>query len=269
MQTLNVNDTTIAFEDSGRGAPLVLLHGFPLDHSMWAGQIDGLASRCRVIAPDLRGFGRSGVTEGMVTMEQMADDVAALLEALEISAPVVLGGLSLGGYVAFEFWRKYAGKLKALILCDTRPEADNPQLAADRLATADRVMREGPRPLVDSLLPKLFARRTFLDQPQLVAETERILLGANPRGIAAAARGMAQRRDYRAELKDVRVPTLAIVGAEDALTPPDFMQGWAAAIPVCQICIVSAAGHMAPYEQPSAANAATVSFLSNLEESSD
>jgi 3-oxoadipate enol-lactonase len=265
MQTLSINHTSIAFHDSGRGQPLVLVHGFPLDHTMWKGQIAGLSSQHRVIAPDVRGFGASGVSEGIVTMEQMADDVAALVDALDIREPIVLCGLSMGGYIALEFWRKHAGKLKALILCDTRAEADKPEVAANRLALADRVLGEGPQPLVDSMLPKIFSPRTYADQPRIVAETERVMLGTDPRGIAAAAQGMAQRRDFSAELKNIRVPTLALVGADDALTPPADMLAIAAAIPLAQTCLIPAAGHMAPLEQPTATNAAIVSFLANLE----
>ncbi|MCC6124700.1 MAG: alpha/beta fold hydrolase [Pirellulales bacterium] len=264
MQIFDINGTQIAFLDSGRGIPLVLLHGFPLDHSMWSGQIAGLAGRCRVVVPDLRGFGASGASEGAVAMEQMADDLAALLDALEIREPIILGGLSMGGYVAFEFWRKYPAKLKALILCDTRPEADSPEIAANRLATADRVLGEGPRPIVDALLPKLFSPRTRAEQPQIVAQTERVMLAADPRGVAAAARGMARRRDFRAELKNIDLPALVLVGADDALTPPAAMQSWAATIPHAVFRVIADAGHMAPLEQPAPVNAAIESFLDSL-----
>ena len=201
MKSISVNDISIACHDSGRGVPLLLVHGFPFDHSMWNGQIDALSERYRVIAPDLRGFGQSELGEGVVTMEQMADDLAALLDALEIGEPVVLCGLSMGGYIAFEFWRKYAARLKALILCDTRAAADKPEVAANRLAMADRVLREGPQPLVDSMLPKLFSPQTYAERPHLVDEIERIMLRTDPRGIAAAARahGPAARLHRRTE----------------------------------------------------------------------
>jgi len=261
MPTVTVNNVSLSYEDAGRGVPLLFVHGFPLDHAMWQEQIAALSGQFRVIAPDLRGFGRSGVTAGVVTMEQMADDLAALLEAVAIREPIVLCGLSMGGYVALEFWRKCAGRLKAFILCDTRAAADTPEGAANRLAIADRVLREGPRPLVDSMLPKLFSPRTRGDRPQVVEQMERVMMAAAPQGIAAAARGMAERRDFTAELKNVRCPTLAVVGADDALSPPAEMQGLAAAIPAAQFCVVPAAGHLAPYEQPAAFNAAIASFI--------
>ena len=176
MPSISIDNIPFNYNDAGRGVPLLLAHGFPLDHTMWNGQIAALSGRSRVIAPDLRGFGGSGASEGAATMEQMADDLAALLDALAIREPVVLCGLSMGGYIAFEFWRKYAAKLKALILCDTRAAADKPQAAADRLAMADRVLREGPRPLVESMLPKLFSPRTSADQPRIVREIESLMM---------------------------------------------------------------------------------------------
>jgi 3-oxoadipate enol-lactonase len=265
MQTLNINNSPLAYHDSGCGVPLLLVHGFPLDHTMWKGQFAALSDRCRIIAPDLRGFGGSGVSECVVNMELMADDLAALLDALSIDEPIVLCGLSMGGYIAFEFWRKYASRLCALILCDTRASADRPEVAASRLATADRVLREGTQPLVESMLPKIFSPQTFAAQPRKVEEMERIMMHTDPRGIAAASRGMAQRRDYSAELVNIQCPTLVLVGAEDALSPPAEMQPMAAAIPNAEYKIIPNAGHMSPLEQPDAVNAVIESFLASLE----
>jgi 3-oxoadipate enol-lactonase len=264
IRTASINDIVLAYVDFGGGDPLLLVHGFPLDHSMWQGQIEEFSRRRRVIAPDLRGFGGSQATEGVVTMEQMADDLAALLDFLEIREPVVFCGLSMGGYIALEFRRKHADRLKALILCDTRAAADKPEVAANRLAMAGRVLREGPKPLVDSMLPKVFSPKTVIDRPRVVEEMERVMLRTDARGIAAAARGMAQRRDFTAELKNIRCPTLVLVGADDALSPPTEMQALAAAIPLAQSYIVPAAGHLAPYEQPHAANAAIAAFIDSL-----
>jgi 3-oxoadipate enol-lactonase len=264
MQTVAINNINLAYVDSGRGAALLLVHGFPFDHSMWQAQIEEFSNRYRVLAPDLRGFGGSQATEGVVTMEQMADDLAALLNFLEIGEPVVICGLSMGGYIALEFWRKNANRLKALILSDTRAAADKPEVAANRLTMADRVLKEGPKPLVDSMLPKIFSPKTVIDRPRLVEEMERVMLRTAPRGIAATARGMAQRRDFTAELTNIRCPTLVLVGADDALSPPTEMQALAAAIPLAQSYIVPAAGHLAPYEQPLTANAAIGSFIDSV-----
>src|SRR6476660_4012548 len=143
--------------ERGSGVPLLLVHGFPLDHSMWDGQLDGLAGSYRVIGPDLRGFGSSDVTPGTVTMEQLADDMAALLDALKVSEPVAFCGLSMGGYVAWQFALRYRARLAKLLLCDTRAVADSAEAAAGRLKTAEKVLAEGAGVAADALIPKLFA----------------------------------------------------------------------------------------------------------------
>jgi 3-oxoadipate enol-lactonase len=265
MQTITLNNIALSYLDAGQGHPLLLVHGFPFDHTMWQGQIDAFSGRCRVIAPDLRGFGKSGAGEDLVSMEQMADDLAMLLEALKIREPVVLCGLSMGGYIAFEFWRKYSDRLQSLIFCDTRASADKPGAAASRLTMADQVFREGPQLLVEAMLPKLFSPQTSIDRPQIVEEIERVMLKTDPRGIAAAARGMAQRRDFTAELEKIRCPTLVLVGADDQLSPPEEMQAFSAAIPNAEYRIIPQAGHLSPLEQPAATNAAIEAFMKNRE----
>lgn len=263
MKSLVVNGTELSYVDRGTGVPLLLLHGFPLDHTMWAGQIDGLAGeQCRVIAPDLRGFGRSPARDDKVTMEQFADDMAALLDGLGICEPVVLCGLSMGGYIAFQFWRKHAARLRALILCDTRATADSPEVAAGRLAMADRLRHELPASLVETMTPRLFAESTHRQHPEVVEGLRHVMMSTNPRGIAAAARGMAERPDMTASLDEIRCPTLVVVGRNDVISPPAEMRGMVEAIPGAKFVEIPEAGHMAPLENPAAVNAAIRTFLS-------
>ncbi len=265
MKSLSVGGAEICCVERGAGLPLVFVHGFPLDHTMWAAQIDGLSSRCRVIAADLPGFGRSPASfSPKVTMEQFADHLAGLLDGLAISEPVVLCGLSMGGYVAFQFWRKYAARLRGLILCDTRSVADTPEAAAGRLEMADRVLSEGPAPLADSTLPRLLAETTRQRRPEVVDALRQMVIGGNPRGIAAAARGIAERPDMTAALAKIACPTLVIVGQDDAISPPAEMRGIAQAIPGATFAEIPAAGHMSPLENPAAVNAAIAEFLSKL-----
>lgn len=262
MKSLAVNGTEISYVDRGTGVPLLLVHGFPLDHTMWVGQIDGLSGgQCRVIAPDLRGFGRSPARDDKVTMEQFADDLAALLDGLGICEPVVLCGLSMGGYVAFQFWLKYAARLRGLILCDTRAAADTPEVAAGRLVMADRLLREGPSPLVESMAPRLFAESTCRQRPEVVEGLRRVMMGTHPRGIAAAARGMAVRPDMTPSLGQIRCPTLVIVGQNDVISPSAEMRGIAEAIPGARFIEIPIVGHMAPLENPAAVNVAIGEFL--------
>src|SRR5262245_6207303 len=208
MSFVQVNEICLHVVERGQGKPLLLVHGYPLDHSMWRGQLDELADACRVIAPDLRGFGASDATAGTVTMEQMADDLAGLLDALQVREPIVFCGLSMGGYVAWQFARKHRSRLAGLILCDTRAAADAPEAAAGRRKTAERVLTEGPGFVAETLLPKLFAPATFARQPPIVEATRQVILRTKREGIAAALHGMADRPDVRLTLSGIDVPAL-------------------------------------------------------------
>lgn len=265
MKHLSVNGIELATVDRGSGSPLVLVHGFPLNHAMWNAQIEALSTRHRVIVPDLRGFGASGVTEGTVTMEQFADDLAALLDGLGVDEPVALGGLSMGGYIAWAFWRKYPARVQALILCDTRAAADAPEVAANRLATAERVLREGPGPLAEGMLPKLTAASTPNMRPEAIETLRQMILATNPQGIAAASRGMAARPDVTPWLSQITCRTLVVVGQEDTISPVAEMQTIATAIPGAQLVEIRGAGHMSPLENPLEVNAAIGAFLAEGE----
>jgi 3-oxoadipate enol-lactonase len=251
--------------ERGQGMPIVLVHGFPLDHSMWDAQIDALSGQWRIIAPDLRGFGDSEVTAGTVTMEQMADDIAAMLDTLGIDEPVVLVGLSMGGYVAFQFERKYRDKLRALVLCDTRAVADTPEAAQARLSMAQKVLDAGTTPVVESMLPKLFGATALANGTEGVESVRRTMLATSPQGMAAALRGMAARSDVTAKLPRISVPTLVIVGQDDAISPVDEMRGVAQLIPGSEFVVIPGAGHMTPVEAPAAFNEAIVQFLTRVE----
>jgi pimeloyl-ACP methyl ester carboxylesterase len=257
-------DFSMTVEDQGQGQPIVLAHAFPLDHRVWEWQIRELSARFRVLAPDLRGFGRTTVTSGVVTMEQMADDLAAMLDALAIEEPIVLGGLSMGGYVAFQFVRRHRQRLAGLILCDTRATADSEEVRENRLRTAERILNEGTAFLADQMLPRLCCERTFRRQPEVVEKLHRMILDQPPEGVAAAARGMACRSDSRDLLERIDCPTLVLVGQFDAISPPEEMEQMARAIPGASIVVVPDAGHMAPLENGQFVNQAIQDFLSRL-----
>lgn len=257
MKSVSVDGTEIFYSDRGDGPPLLLAHGFPLDHTMWA-ELDLTA---RLIAPDLRGFGRSPPRGETVAMEQFADDLAGLLDALEIDKPVVFCGLSMGGYVALQFQRKYPQRLRGLVLCDTRAAADSPEVVAARGVMAERVLREGTAPLVETMPPKLVAESTHKQNPHVLDGLRRVMTDANPRGVAAALRGMAERPDMTTSLREIKCPTLIIVGREDSLTPPAEMRGMADAIPEAKYVEIPDAGHLAPMENPTAVGAALAEFM--------
>ena len=202
-----------------------------LDHQMWQGQIAELSQEFRVMAPDLRGFGQSDDPTGTVTMQQFADDLAELLETLAVDQPVAFCGLSMGGYIAWQFWRRHPQRLSHLILCDTRSAPDSPEVAQARCQTAERVLAEGTATLVDTMIPKLFSDRTRRQNRAVVTATEHVIRTARPAGVAAALRGMAQRVDATPWLSEIRVPTLVVCGQEDAIATVSEMESIAGAIP--------------------------------------
>ena len=264
LKDINLSETLLSVTDLGQGPPILFVHGFPLDHTMWRQQLVELSRDFRCIAPDLRGFGKSSVTAGKVTMGQYADDLAALLDALRIAEPVVLCGLSMGGYIGWEFVQRHVAQLRALILCDTRAVPDSPEVAAGRLKLADDVVRLGPELVANAMLPRLFASNTTQHRPDWIDELRQTMLSTNPQGIAAASRGMAERIDARPLLPTINVPTLVLVGENDVISPPAEMRDIATAIPRSVFQIIPDAGHMAPLEQPAKTNAATRQFLKEV-----
>jgi 3-oxoadipate enol-lactonase len=261
MPSVKVHEIDLHYVERGRGPPLILVHGFPLDHTMWQGQLDALADRYRVIAPDLRGFGQSGVTPGLATMPRMADDLAQLLDRLVIAEPIVLCGLSMGGYVAWQFGLRYRERLAKLILCDTKAVGDTPETATNRIGLADRVQKEGPGFIAETMLPKLFAPATIEARAPCVEATRQVILRTDPKGIAAASRGMAQRPAVTPWLGKFDMPALVLCGQHDVISKPDEMRGFAGQMPSARYIEIAGAGHMAPLEKPTEVNAAIREFL--------
>jgi pimeloyl-ACP methyl ester carboxylesterase len=261
MPTIQLPGVDLTLADHGAGRPVVLLHGFPMDHSMWAHQAQSLAADYRVITPDLRGFGRSSVTPGKVTVEQWADDLAAMLDALKIGEPIVLGGLSMGGYVAFRFFEAHRSRLAGLMLCDTKAAADTPQAAAGRLETARRLEREGGQFLADTMPPRLLAPSTLDGKPEVVDGLRKMILAGDPFGYAATSRGLAERPDFTPLLPRIDCPTLLIVGRQDAISTVAEMRAMARAIPRSRIVEIDGAGHVTPLEAPAEVTAAMEEFL--------
>jgi len=260
LKTVQVNGRSQCVWDQGTGPVLLFVHGFPLDHTMWQRQIAELREM-RIVAPDLRGFGGSDSSAGKVTMQDFADDLVALLDALQIQNPVNFCGLSMGGYIAWQFWSRHAPRLARLILCDTRAAADAESAVQDRRVNAQRVLNEGMEFLSAAMSSRLFAPETHTHQPLIVSDTCAVMRRTDPRGAAAALLGMAERPDITPMLPRIRVPTLVVCGAHDAIAPPDEMRGIAAAIPAARYLEVPHAGHMAPLEQPHLVNAALRDFI--------
>lgn len=268
MKRIALSTIELAYIDRGAGMPVLLVHGFPLDHTMWAAQIDALTERCRVIAPDLRGFGQSPLGKADpargISMEEYADDLVELLDALAIHEPIVLVGFSMGGYIAWPFVRTYASRLKALVQCDTKAVADTDEARAVRLKMAEHVSEWGSARVAEIMGPKLHAKGACDKKQAVVAAVRRVVERTSPAAIAAAQRGMAARPDMTSLLPTIRVPALVLVGAEDAISPPKEMQSVAAAIPNAEFVEIPDAGHMTTMENPAAVNAALLNFVQGV-----
>lgn len=259
MPKLTVNGVDLNVVDRGSGRPILFVHGFGLDHRMWQSQLAAFQETHRVIAPDLRGFGGSGVTPGTVTMEQFADDVLALLDALGVEGPVCYCGLSMGGYIAWPFLRNFASRVDSLVLCDTRAIPDTSTAAERRLMLADAVLQYGSQAAVEVFLPLLFPS----SEPREAVDAVRSMIAeADPEGIAAALRGMAERPDSTDLLAQIDVPTLVICGSEDRITPPADVRAMADGIPQARFVELPGAGHVPTLEQPDVVNDLLREFLS-------
>lgn len=261
LRDVDVNGVRVRVMDVGTGPVILFVHGFPLNLTMWNAQIDEFRKTHRVIAPDLRGFGGTDGALYSVSMEQFADDLAALLDVLGIRQSITFCGLSMGGYIGWQFAQRHPWRVARLIACDTRAAADSAEAAANRLRMAEIVLQEGPEPVAWAMMPKLFAQCSSHHCPQIVESVRQMVMTSNPVAIAGAHRGMAVRPDMSAFLTSLRVPTLVICGEHDVISPSAEMQAFAATIPGAEFVAIPDAGHMAPMEQPDRVNAAIRQFL--------
>lgn len=250
------------YTDRGQGETIVLLHGHPFNRTMWQAQIDFLQKDFRVIAPDLRGYGETAV-EDAAAMSDMAGDVAALLHSLKLEK-VILGGLSMGGYAALEFYHQFPDRVRALVLADTKAAADTADARKKRYQSADKILTEGMKSVADEMLPKALAPQTHENKGKTVEFVKTMILATKPAGAAAGLRGMAERADHTALLEKISVPTLIIVGAEDQITPPEEAEKMHRGIKDSQLVTIPAAGHLSPVEQPEKFNDALKAFAANL-----
>lgn len=231
---------------------------------MWRDQIEMLEGHFQVIAPDLPGHGETPVPPGPATMEEMASNVSGVMDALGVSEAVVCG-LSMGGYVTLALCRMLPERVRALVLVDTRAQADTEEGRANREQQAQKALNEGMAGITDTMLPKLFSPETVARRPQVVARVREMMLNTKPEGAAAALRGMAQRADHRSFLNQINVPTLIIVGNQDAITPVEDSETMQREIRGSELRIIEGAGHVSNLEQPEEFNRALLTFLQGLE----
>lgn len=260
---IEVDGTQLAVEVRGEGSvPLLFIHGFPLDRTMWRHQLVAL-NRWKRIAPDLRGLGASSAPADGYSMARYAEDLVAVLDALGIRQAVVCG-LSMGGYVVFEMLRRYADRVKAVILAGTKAEADAEEAKRARDDLAAVALQQGQDAVADRLLPKLLGATTHAAQPELLGQVRDMIRRCSVPGIVGALRAMRDRPDSTETLRALRVPTLVLVGKEDVLTPPAAAEAMARAVPGARLAVIPAAGHLAPLEQPLATGRALADFMEGL-----
>jgi 3-oxoadipate enol-lactonase len=263
MIQIKSGDTSLAYQILGTGPPVVLLHPFPAHHELWLPAANALISRYQVILPDLRGHGDSDAGDGPATMEKHAVDLARILDHAEVGrAP--FAGVSIGGYVLFEFWRRYRGRIAALVLLNTKAPADSPEAKASRLQAAADVLERGTGPFFESMVPKLLGQTTRDSRPDLVDGALQMMRKMSPESVAQVQRGMAERPDSVPDLKTINVPTLIVTGDEDVLTGPPEAELMRQNIPSSELKVIRRAGHYSPWEQPGEAGQLLRRFLDSV-----
>lgn len=250
--------------EAGSGLPVVLLHAFPLSSAMWLEQRNDLGDAFRIITPDLRGFGGSQLGYDEPSLDHMADDVAALLDTLSLDR-VVLGGLSMGGYVAMAFLRRHGDRVAGLLLADTKASADAEAASANRHRIADALDEAGTtQVLLDDVLPALMGETTVVERPMIQGRVRALVEDAPPAAAAWAQRAMAARPDSFDALRAVTVPALVVVGDQDALSSVADAQAMVDALPDARLVVVPRSGHLTAVEAPDAFNVAAREFLTSL-----
>lgn len=257
-----VNGTNLHYHESGHGLPVVLVHGFPLDHHVWRHQVHDLSEVHRVITPDLRGFGQS-TGGGSFTIASLAEDLYVLLSQIK-ALPCVLGGLSMGGYVALAYERQYAATLRGLMLIDTRAGNDSPEGRAGRDAMIELAKTQGSIAVADKMLPKMVAGGNPAAAGSVAGEIKSIMDACPALTIQHALAAMRDRADYQPTLSRIAAPTLVITGESDVLIPPAQSEEMHKSIRGSSIAVIPGAGHMAPMEKPQLVSRAIQNFLKSI-----
>jgi len=262
-QRIKSSDAEIVYYLLGDGPPVVLVHPFPVNHEFWTPVAEVLAARYRVIMPDLRGHGESGLGDGAATMEKHATDLVRVMDDADVGrAPLI--GVSIGGYALFEFWRRSRGRVAALGLCNTKAPADSAEGRAGRLQAAKDVLEFGTEPFFEKMVGIVFGKTSREMRPDLVEGALRMMRKMSPRNVAEVQRGMAGRPDSVDILKTINVPTLILTGDEDGMTGVNEAELMRRHITGSELKVVPKAGHYAAWEQPELVARLLRQFLDGL-----
>ena len=262
MPTFRSGDARLSYEVIGNGPDVVLLHPFPLNRYFWDSVTPQLSTRYRVILPDLRAHGDSELGEGPATMQKLADDLSRLCREERVSKAFFVG-VSIGGYLLFEFWRRYREQVAALVLANTRPGAETSESKASRLQLADKVLREGKDSFIEEMLSKLLSQATRTNRPDIADAARRMMQSMSAEDIAGVQRGMAERPDSVAMLATINVPTLLIAGEEDSIPLSEF-ELMRQQISASRLQVISQVGHYAALEKPAEFGALLRTFFDGL-----
>jgi 3-oxoadipate enol-lactonase len=262
MPTIRSSDAQLYYEVLGDGPTVVLLHPFPLNHTFWTAVAAQLSSRYRLIIPDLRAHGASELGDGPVTMQKLADDLACICRE-EKAGRAVFVGVSIGGYLLFEFWRRYREQVAALVLANTRATSETPESKAVRLQAADKVLHEGTTGFIEEMLSKLLSRATRANRPDIVDAARKVMQAMSPEDVAGVQRGIAERPDSIPTLATINVPTLIIAGEDDSVPFGEF-EMMAQGIAGSQLHVIPRAGHYAALESPEEFGELLRQFLDKL-----
>jgi 3-oxoadipate enol-lactonase len=258
---LNVNGTAIACEDRGSGdPPVIFLHGFPFNHTMWRPQVDAVSKVRRVVACDLRGFGASEPGTANMTIDLLASDVIALLDALRIECAIGCG-LSMGGYVLMNAVSRYPGRFTALVLADTQCIADSDENRANRFKSIEKVEQEGVPAFTEGMIAKLFGPDTIREKKPVIEEVRQMMNSARPQAVIAALKALAGRSETCNALKDLRIPALILCGKDDGITPPSQSELMNNALSGSTMHTIPQAGHLSNLEQTEEFNRHLLEFI--------
>lgn len=266
---IKLNGIDINYTERGlpQGLPVVFLHGFPFNHTMWEPQMKALPNNIRAITFDIRGHGESDVAEGQYTIELFVDDLIALLDHLVIEKAVVCG-LSMGGYIALRGVERHPERFRALVLCDTRSEADPDAGKIKRSATIRAIRDNGVAPFAETFLKAVFAERSFETNPVAVGAIKAAITANSPIGICGTAIALAARTDTTHSLREITIPTLILVGEHDSLTPPSASRAMHEAITGSEFHIIPHAAHMSNLENSPEFNKHLLAFLNRIRDHS-
>jgi len=264
MNRVRSGDAEIVYEVLGDGPPLILLHPFPAHHAFWLSAAQALLPRYRVILPDLRGHGDSETGDGPATMQKHANDLARVCDDAGVGR-AMFAGVSIGGYILFEFLRRYPDRVSGLILSCTRPQADTPEGRAGRLKSAEEVIERGTEWFVDLMIPKLLGQTVREARPDRVREIRDMILKMSPQDIAQVQRGMAERPDSISTLKTIQIPTLLLMGEEDSLIPISDGELMRQHIRGSRLMVIPKAGHYACWEEAAQAGRLLRQFADSLQ----